>query len=113
MTNNRQDSYIEYTHRYWDKHNGLLMGMISGIVALGTTLILGSYGYTWIEIKTEQEEKRVWRKDFKDALDAKFAEVTKGQAELSDKLHASDVTTKTILSEILAEQKRQNRRGDK
>lgn len=107
--NTRTDKYESFTHRYWDKHVGLLTGIISGLVALGITLILGSYGYTWLEVKAEQEEKRVWRKDFQEELDKKFTEVKDGQKELTTVIHQSNVTTKMMLSEILNEQKKQNR----
>lgn len=106
----KQEDYMEYTHRYWDKHNGMLMGIISGVIALGTTLVLGSYGYTWLEINGEKEEKRVWRKDLQESLDSRFSEVRKGQLELSEKINASGEVSKTLLLEILAEQKK-NRKG--
>ncbi len=101
-----------FTHRYWDKHVGLLASIISGVVALGITLILGSYGYTWLEVKAEQEEKRVWRKDFQEELDKKFMEVKQGQKELTTAIHETNMTTKTMLSEILNEQKKQNRANE-
>ena len=86
------------------------MGIISGVIALGTTLVLGSYGYTWLEINGEKEEKRVWRKDLQESLDSRFSEVRKGQLELSEKINASGEVSKTLLLEILAEQKK-NRKG--
>lgn len=98
-----------FTHRYWDKHVGLLTGIISGTVALGITLILGSYGYTWLEVKAEQEEKRVWRRDFQEELDKKFTEVKQGQKELVATVNETNTTTKMMLSEILNEQKKQNK----
>lgn len=91
----------DFTHRYWDKHARLLTVLISGVVALGTTLILGSYGYTWVEMKAEQEEKRVWRKDFQEQLDKRFAEVKEGQKELADNVRESNTATKDMLQRIL------------
>jgi hypothetical protein len=109
MSSIKQQDYMEYTSRYWDKHNGMLMGIISGAVALGTTLVLGSYGYTWLEINGEKEEKRVWRKDLQESLDTRFSEIKKGQSELSEKVNASGEVSKALLMEILAEQKKQRR----
>lgn len=106
----QQQDYMEYTSRYWDKHNGMLMGIISVVIALGTTLVLGSYGYTWLEINAEKEEKRVWRKDLQESLDTRFSEVKKGQVDLSEKINASGEVSKTLLMEILAEQKK-HRKG--
>jgi hypothetical protein len=100
-----------FTHRYWDRHVGLLTSIISGAVALGITLILGSYGYTWLEMKAEQEEKRVWRKDFQGELDKKFVEVKQGQEKLATVLYESNATTKDLLEQILQGQKKRTKGG--
>lgn len=96
----------EQDHRYWDRHNGLLISIISGVIALGMTLILGSYGYTWIELKAEQEEKRAWRTEYQRVLDRKFEEVKQGQDKLLSIVHDNNTTTKDILLQILNEQKK-------
>lgn len=106
---NKTEECNNFTHRYWDKHVGLLTSIISGTVALGITLILGSYGYTWLEVKAEQEEKRVWRRDFQEELNKKFTEVKQGQKELVATVTDTNMTTKTMLSEILNEQKKMNK----
>jgi hypothetical protein len=91
----------DYHHRYWDKHSGLLMSVISGVTALGVTLVLGSYAYTWVEVKAEQEEKRIWRKEYNDELDRKFSEIKQGQKELSENVRESNTATKDMLKQIL------------
>lgn len=93
------------------KHNSreewnIAMKFISGVVSLGTVLVLGAYGYTWSETKTEQEEKRNWRVEHQRVLDNKFDELKKGQEKLEGVLNVGILDTKYMLQRILDEQKR-------
>ena len=91
-----------------DALHNVHISVIGGIVALGMTLILGSYGYTWGELKAEQEEKRLWRKEHQELLEKKFDEVKQGQEKLNEELRRSNTDTNDMLKQILEEQKKQN-----
>lgn len=104
------DENSTHKHKYWDDHTGLLVGVLSGAIGLGTTLILGSYGYTWVEIKSEQEEKRIWRNEYNKELDKKFEEVKERQEKLTTMVHENNTQIKDMLVRILNEQARLSQR---
>lgn len=96
----------------FNPHN-ILVNIIGGVTVLGITLILGSYGYTWGELKAEQDEKHQWRKEHQEVLDKRFDEIKEGQKELQhgqdnleDLVNRNQDNTKDILKEILEEQKK-------
>lgn len=86
--------------------NKLAMTIIGGAVFLGLTLIMGSYGYIWSEMRLEQEEKREWRQEHQRVLDKRFDELKQGQDKLEETVNKSANDTKQILQQILDEQKR-------
>jgi hypothetical protein len=93
----------------------LMFRIIAGVVSLGTVLVLGAYGYTWSEMKGEQEEKRQWRQEHQRVLDKRFDELQQGQEKLNDTVNRNTDDTKVLLQQILDEQKRtsDNIRSDK
>jgi len=91
-----------------DNRNSMMMPIIGGVMALGATLVLGAYGYTWSEMKSEQEEKHQWRTEHQQVLDKKFEEVKQGQEKLVDAITKSTDDTKDILKQMLEEQRKSN-----
>jgi hypothetical protein len=89
--------------------NGMTIKILSGVVSLGIILILGAYGYTWSEMKSDQDEKREWRQEHQRVLDKRFEEIKQGQEKLGDKFDKNTNDTKDILQEILVEQRQMNR----
>jgi len=89
-------------------HNGMVMPIISGVLALGITLVLGAYGYTWSEMKNEQNEKHQWRSEHQQVLDKKFKEVKEGQQKIEELVRRKEEDTSMILKEILDEQRKAN-----
>lgn len=86
--------------------NDMTIKVISGVVSLGAILVLGSYTYTWSEMKSEQEEKREWREKHQEMLDRRFEEVKQGQQKLVDMIDKNTDNTRDMLQQILNEQKR-------
>jgi hypothetical protein len=82
--------------------------MMGGTVAFILTLVLGSYGYTWGELKSEQEEKTAWRAKHEELLERKFEEVRIGQEKLKDSFERTNNDTRELLKQILEEQKKSN-----
>jgi esterase/lipase len=85
---------------------GLMLKIIAGVVSLGTILVLGAYGYTWSEMKGEQDEKRQWRTEHQRVLDKRFDELKQGQEKINDTVNRNTDDTKMMLQQILDEQKR-------
>lgn len=84
----------------------VFMRLLSGIISLGIVLILGSYGYTWVEARGEQTEKRDWRRDHQSQLDKQIIELKRGQERLEDSMNRSSEETRRMLQRILDEQGR-------
>ena len=76
--------------------------------ALVTTLLLGSFIYTWSETGDQTKEKQQWRDRHEISLDKRFAELKQGQKDLTDLVNKSNDNTKDILWQILEEQRRSN-----
>jgi hypothetical protein len=86
--------------------NDMTMKVLTGVVSLGTLLVLGAYGYTWSEGRDQNQEKYQWRQDHQRVLDKRFEELRQGQDKLADKLDKNTGDTKEMLQKILDEQKR-------
>lgn len=102
------DSY-PCDHNYHDtsnKEQDVFMKFLGAIVSLGIILVLGSYGYTWVEAKDDQEEKRDWRKDHQAQLDRRFDDLKHGQERLEDALNKNNEESKNMLQKILDEQRK-------
>ena len=84
----------------------VIMSFLSGIISLGLVLVLGSYGYTWSETKSGQEEKREWRKEHQAILDKRFDALERGQDKIERTLDIKINETKDMLQQILNEQQR-------
>lgn len=84
----------------------LMIKIVAGVVSLGTVLVLGAYGYTWSESKSEQTEKKEWRQEHQRVLDKKFDEIKHGQEKLESMINKSDSNVKDMLQRILDEQKK-------
>jgi hypothetical protein len=84
----------------------LMLKIIAGVISLGTILVLGAYGYTWSEMKGEQDEKRQWRTEHQRVLDKRFDELKQGQEKINDTVNRNTDDTKMMLQQILDEQKR-------
>jgi hypothetical protein len=82
--------------------------LLGGVISLGTVLVLGGYGYTWSEMKFEQEEKRQWREKHQQVLDKKFEEVKQGQEKLTELINRKEETNNNLLEKILDEQRKAN-----
>lgn len=90
------------------KRNGMINPIISGVVFLGITLIMGSYGYIWSEMKGEQDEKREWRKEHQQVLDKRFDKLEQGQDKIQESVNRNEIDNKVLLNEILIEQRKAN-----
>jgi Spy/CpxP family protein refolding chaperone len=88
--------------------NKIVITILGGVVFLGITLIMGSYGYIHSEMKVERDEKHEWRKEHQQVLDKKFEELKEGQQKIEDVVNRNEVDNREILREILTEQKKMN-----
>lgn len=86
-------------------NNNMFVSMMGGTITFMLMLILGSYAYTWNELKTDGEEKAQWRLQHERQLDRKFEEVKLGQREVRDSLERSNNDTRDMLKQILDGQK--------
>jgi hypothetical protein len=88
------------------KGDDMTIKVLAGVISLGTILVLGGYGYTWSESKTQEQEKYQWRQDHQRVLDKRFDELRQGQEKLADKLDRNTSSVEGMLQKILDEQKR-------
>lgn len=88
------------------KGDSMTIKVLTGVVSLGTMLVLGAYGYTWSEGRDQNQEKYQWRQDHQRVLDKRFDELKQGQEKLADKIDKNTGDTKELLQKILDEQKR-------
>lgn len=86
-------------------NNSMFVSMMGGTITFILMLILGSYAYTWNELKSDGEEKAQWRLQHERQLDRKFEEVKLGQREVRDSLERSNNDTRDMLKQILDGQK--------
>jgi membrane-associated HD superfamily phosphohydrolase len=83
----------------------VLFSIIAGIV---TTLLFGSYVYTWSESNGQDVEKREWRKEHQQVLDKRFEEIKQGQKEISAQNEKNYDRTQELLQQLVEEQKKTN-----
>lgn len=97
-------------HECVNKENGMFIALVSGGVALLTTLIFASFAYTWSETGRQDTEKKEWRKEHQQVLDKKFEEVKDQQKELAKALDQNNDRIQEMLRTLLEEQRKMNQR---
>jgi hypothetical protein len=89
-----------------DISNNIDIKILSGVIGLGTILVLGAYGYTWIELRSEKDEKHDWRQSHEIILDKRFYELKQGQEKIENIVTKNSNETNNLLQQILNEQQR-------